>query len=147
MVIRNCRPINALTVQKTRRLIESFGYCYHSYTFILAQSDSIKRLTLYKGKMLQRYPPKIEQFLFLSSTFTSNASLNPLSTRYSSQVNLHFFVIKRQIYKNTFKLGYNEQLRTCHFCSLYRGFDITGLICVLKWPIWRKYLFFIIECS
>jgi hypothetical protein len=38
----------------------------------------------------------------------------------------------------TVELGYNEQLGTGHFCSLQRGFVITGLICVLKLPISQK---------
>ncbi len=44
------------------------------------------------------------------------------------------------------KLGYNEQLKTSHFCSLQQGFVITGLICVLNWPISLKNPFVITGC-
>ncbi len=42
------------------------------------------------------------------------------------------------VIENTVKLVYNEQLGTGHFCSLWPGFVIIGLICVLKWPIWLQ---------
>ncbi len=44
--------------------------------------------------------------------------------------------------QHTVKLGYNEQLGTRPFL-----FVITGLIYVIKWPIWLKQLFVITECS
>ncbi len=31
--------------------------------------------------------------------------------------------------KNTFKFGYNGQLGTGHFCSLYTGFFMTDYLC------------------
>ncbi len=38
-------------------------------------------------------------------------------------------------FSHTVILGYNDQLGTGHFCSLFSGFVITWLICVVKWPI------------
>ncbi len=45
------------------------------------------------------------------------------------------------------KPGYNEQLGTGHFRSLYPGYVIIGLICVVNCQICPKNLFVITECS
>jgi hypothetical protein len=58
-----------------------------------------------------------------------------------------FGLIKQTDFRQTVKLGYNEQLGTVHFCSLLPGFVITGFICVLKVPISPKNMFVITGCS
>jgi hypothetical protein len=48
--------------------------------------------------------------------------------------------LPRRIERYTVKLGYNEQLGTGQFCV------ITGLMCLVKWPILLRNLFVVTEC-